>query len=70
MHKARALANYYYFSRQGIHQDVWLPKEDALRIISEDEWQDLINHPDITVKTLEDVKAFHIETAEPRVDAE
>ena len=58
MHKARALANYYYYSRQGIHQDVWLPKEDALRIISEDEWNNLIDHPKITVKNDEDVKRF------------
>lgn len=58
MHKARALANYYYYSRQGIHQDVWLPKEDALRIISEDEWNNLIDHPNITVKDHEDVKRF------------
>lgn len=59
MHKARALANYYYWSRQNHPVDVWLPKEDALRIISEAEWDELVSHPMITVKTAEDVKTFH-----------
>lgn len=63
MHKARALANYYYYSRQGMHQDVWLPKEDALRIISEDEWESLINHPNIEVMTKEHLEQFHKEHA-------
>ena len=59
MHKARALANYYYWSRQGKEQDVWLPKEEALKIISEEEWNSLIDHPMITVKTKEDLKKYH-----------
>ena len=59
MHKARALANYYYWSRQGKQQDVWLPKEEALKIISEDEWNSLIDHPMITVKTKEDLEEYH-----------
>lgn len=59
MHKARALANYYYWSRQGKHQRVWLPKEDALRIISEDDWNELVDNDNIEVMKLDDVKKFH-----------
>lgn len=45
MHKARALANYYYWKEEakklGIKNDVilYLPKEEALKIIDEKEWK-------------------------------
>jgi radical SAM peptide maturase (CXXX-repeat target family) len=47
MHKARALANAYYWNKalrirepgSGRRFKIWLPEEDALKIISEDEWK-------------------------------
>lgn len=55
MHKARALANAYFWSRWNIKTNnpkitkLWVPKEWALEIITEDEWDDLINVPNIEV---------------------
>ena len=54
-----SLREHIHWSRQNKQQDVWLPKEEALKIISEDEWNRLIDHPMITVKTKEDLKEYH-----------
>ncbi len=49
MHKARALANVYYWNKlykqEGIedHFECWIPKEWALKIISEDEYNILLS---------------------------
>lgn len=59
MHKARALANYYYWSRQNIETKVWIPKEEALKIIDEDEWNLLVSHEKVTVMTKEDLHEFY-----------
>ena len=42
MHKAEALANVYYWNKLGIHFDCWIPKEWALKIISEKEYNMLL----------------------------
>lgn len=55
MHIARALANAYWWSRwylkDGVDKTVelWVPKDWALEIITEEEWNELINVPNIEV---------------------
>jgi len=45
MHKARALANYYFWNKvlrlEGNNErmKIWIPKDWALEIIDEDEWK-------------------------------
>ena len=47
MHKARALANAYYWNKkfrqagENKRMKLWIPKEWALEIIDEDEWNNL-----------------------------
>jgi uncharacterized protein len=38
MHKARVLANIYYWNKLGVNFPIHIPKEWALEIINEDEW--------------------------------
>ena len=48
MHRARALANYYYWNKYYRAKDIdkrftmYLPREDALRIINEEEYEMLL----------------------------
>ena len=45
MHKARSLANAYYYNKgyylmnESDKFKIYLPKDDALQIISEEEWE-------------------------------
>jgi radical SAM protein with 4Fe4S-binding SPASM domain len=53
MHKARALANYYYYNKgyslmeEKERMKIYLSKEEALNIISEEEWNELKKYEQI-----------------------
>ena len=42
MHKARSVANYYYWSKKGEKIDLCLPYVDLIRIVSETELKELL----------------------------
>lgn len=46
MHKARVLANVYYWRRRGIKYEMYCPKEWAVEIIGEEEYEKLLNMKD------------------------
>lgn len=43
MHKARSLANCYYWFSQNVHKNIYCPKEWAINIIGEEEYKKLID---------------------------
>ncbi len=59
MHKAEALANVYYWNKLGVEQfPLYVPKEWALKIISESEYEMLCNLSHSRPMTVEEAYAF------------
>ena len=72
MHKARALANVYYWNKLYANESIdehfkcWIPKEWALNIISEDEYNMLLSLSNSVPITVEEAFAESRKFAEER----